>query len=89
MLTERALFFSLGVSAAVFAIISFVLILAYLDWEWQFDDKHHLLGFFALLLLFIQPIIGFFADRYYKPDRTFVCYSYCRVMSSFFLTLLN
>jgi len=59
----------LGVSVLVLNILGFISIFGYLDWELQFDDTHHQIGFMAIGGLIIQVCLGFAADRLYDAQR--------------------
>jgi hypothetical protein len=59
----------MGVSAITCVILAFVFVLKYLEWEWQFSEPHHLIGFIILLVMFLQPILGVLADKFYNPFR--------------------
>jgi len=63
---------TLAVSTVVLSLIGFMLILNFLDWEFNIDatDTHHVLGFFIIILSPIQLLMGYTAHKMWNPFRS-------------------
>jgi len=61
----------LAVSTVVLTLIGFLLILNFLDWEFNIDadDTHHVLGFFIIILSPLQLLLGYTAHKMWNPFR--------------------
>eukprot|EP01119_Soliformovum_irregulare_P025117 TRINITY_DN9207_c0_g1_i1.p1 TRINITY_DN9207_c0_g1~~TRINITY_DN9207_c0_g1_i1.p1 ORF type:complete len:217 (-),score=38.11 TRINITY_DN9207_c0_g1_i1:8-583(-) len=63
------LHWGINILLIVLVLTAFLCILTYLDWEWQFYDTHHGLGFIILLGMILQPILGLIAHKRWNPRR--------------------
>jgi len=54
-------------------IVGFILILKYLDWQLQIDaqDPHHVVGFFIIIGLVLQVLLGWAAHKMWNPARKY------------------
>jgi hypothetical protein len=50
-------------------IAGLIVVLAAADWKLNIHDPHSLIGFLIFLVSFIQPVLGFIADRMFNPKR--------------------